>query len=374
MRYGSLLMVGVFVVSHGVGMPFRVTLAGEAEAERDQLNLKHRVERLERSRKPARREETVASFRPGVIVSGLFEVEIRHADDRDGIDLTLATLELGFDLQPTPWVNGHLLFLFEEDETDPPEIDEAIITLANPNASPFSLAVGRMYAPFGNFESALISDPLTLALGETRETVMQVGCVARGFHALAYLFDGNAGGGVADHSGLKLGYHRAGGDRAPGYDLGISWIGNLADTDSLREAVTDPDRLGDGVAGWSTHATLHWRHFTLVGEYLGAVASFDAADLGFNGAGARPAAWNLEVERAFEYPGGEAIFAIAWQRTREALSLELPETRWLVGFSLSLREHATLAFEYLHDEDYAPGDGGSGGNSEVFSARLALSF
>ena len=372
MKFGLLPMIGVFVVSHGIGMPSHVALAGQAEVERDTLNIQHRVERLEKSRGPAHR----ARYQPGVIVSGLFEVELHHADDRNGFDLNLATLELGFDFQPTPWVNGHLLFLFEEDETDPPEIDEAIVTLANPHASPFSLAVGRMHVPFGNFASALISDPLTLALGETRETAMQIGYVARGFHALAYLFgaDVDTGGGIADRSGAKIGYHRDGVGTAPGYDMGISWIGNLAATDSLREALSDPDGRGDRVAGWSAHATLRWRHFALLGEYLGAVASFDVADLEFNGAGARPAAWNLEIERAFEYRGRPASLAMAWQRTRAALPLELPETRWLVGLSLSLHEHATLAFEYAHDEDYARGDGGRGEQSDTFSVQLALSF
>ena len=98
------------------------------------------------------------------------------------------------------------------------------------------------------------------------------------------------------------------------------------------------------------------------------------ADLEFNGAGARPAAWNLEIERAFEYRGRPASLAMAWQRTRAALPLELPETRWLVGLSLGLHEHAALAFEYAHDEDYVRGDGGRGEQSDTFSVQLALSF
>ncbi len=374
MQYGILLTIYILLVFRGIGAPVSLTLAGEAEVERDALNIQHRVERLERSRELARHTETSIQRHLGITVSGLFEVEMRHADDQHATDLTLAALELGFDLQPTFWVNGHLLFLFEEKETEPPEIDEAIVTLANPRVLPFSLAVGRMHVPFGHFASALISDPLTLALGETRKTAMQIGYVARGFHALGYLFDAEAGGGVADRSGMKIGYHRDGSESASGYDLGVSWIGDLAATDSLRDVLGDSPRRGDVVAGWSVHATLRWRHFTLVGEYLGAVASFGAADLDFRGIGARPAAWNLEIERTFEYQGRPLSMAMAWQRTRAASALELPKTRWLVGLSLSLHEHATLAFEYSHDEAYAFGVGGSGANRNAFGVQLALSF
>jgi hypothetical protein len=312
-------------------------------------------------------------------MSGLVEVEAGYVDGPDGSesDLAVATVELGLDAQVTPWVNAHDLFLHEEDADDPIEIDEAIVTIANPEVSPFSLAAGRMYVPFGNFDSALVSDPLTLEIGETRETAVQLGWLANGFHALAYGFNGDTNDGGSDQIdgyGLSLGYSREAEGDSPGFDAGLSWISNLADSDSLQETVTDPDSLADAVAGWSAHATLHWRAFTLIGEYLSAADDFGAADLDFNGADARPSAWNLEVDYGFEIAGREAEVAVAWQGTDEALALELPEQRWLAALSLDIHDQTTLAIEYAHDQDYGVSDGGSGEDSDTVTLQLAVEF
>ncbi len=361
--------------------------AGAAETDdevtrmkREILNLKHKIERLEKSRGTEKSPEAEGGrWFEQVALSGLVEVEASYVDGPDGSesDLVVATVELGLEAQVTPWINAHVLILFEEDETDPPEIDEAIITLANPEASPFSLAAGRMYVPFGNFDSALVSDPLTLEIGETRETAVQAGYIANGFHALAYGFNGDTNDGGSDHIdgyGLALGYSLEGEENGFGFDAGLSWISNLADSDSLQETVTDPDNLTDTVAGWSIHAAIHWQSLTFIGEYLSAAEDFDGADLAFNGTGARPSAWNLEVDYGFEIAGREAEVAVAWQETDEALALELPEKRWLAALSVGIHDQAVLALEYAHDEDYGTGDGGSGEETDTVTLQLAVEF
>ena len=350
--------------------------------KRELLNLKHKVERLEKSRRTEEipKAEDNRGVERSTELSGLVEVETGSTDSANGgaeSDLSVSTVELGLNAQVTPWVNGHVLILFEEDETDPPEIDEAIVTLANPGASPWSLAAGRMYVLFGNYDSALISDPLTLEIGETRETAVQAGWGAGNFQALAWAANGDTNDGGNEHIdlfGVGLDYGVEGGEDQLGYALGLSCISNLADSDSLQETVTDPDNLTDAVAGWSAHAALHWKTFTLIGEYLAAADDFDAADLAFNGAGARPSAWNLEVDYGFELAGREAGVAVAWQRTEEALALELPETRWLAALSVGIHDQTTLALECAHDEDYSVDDGGSGEDTDTVTLQLAVAF
>ena len=348
--------------------------------KRELLNLKHKVERLEKSRRTEKIPEAEGSrWFERVELSGLVEVEAGYTDSADGAesDLAVSTVEVGLDAQVTPWVNAHVLILYEEDETDPPEFDEAIITIANPDASPFSLAAGRMYAPFGNYDSALISDPLTLEIGETRETAVQAGWGVGNFQALAWAANGDANDGgneQIDLFGVGLDYGVEGGEEQLGYALGLSWISNLADSDSLQETVTNPDNLADAVEGWSAHAALHWQVFTLIGEYLAAADDFDAADLAFNGAGARPSAWNLEVDYGFEMAGREAEVAVAWQQTEEALALELPEKRWLAALSMGIHDQTTLALEYAHDEGYGANEGGSGEDTDTFTLQLAVAF
>jgi hypothetical protein len=92
-----------------------------------------------------------------VTVSGLIEVEAYTTDYEDladagaggdNSDIVLATAELGIDAQVNDWVNGNITFLYEEDDTDL-EVDVAIITIANADATPFYFAGGQMYVPFG---------------------------------------------------------------------------------------------------------------------------------------------------------------------------------------------------------------------------------
>lgn len=96
-------------------------------------------------------------------ISGLLEAEIGFSSDFNNVDtsdITLATVELAFDAQINERVSAHVLMLHEDDDTEPAEIDAGIIGL-DLNGG-WSLAAGRMYLPFGVFETHMVSDPLTL--------------------------------------------------------------------------------------------------------------------------------------------------------------------------------------------------------------------
>jgi len=71
------------------------------------------------------------------------------------------------------------------------KVDEGTITIGNADVTPIYLTAGRMYIPFGNFESNMISDPITLTMSETREEAFQLGVeLENGLHGSAYLFNG----------------------------------------------------------------------------------------------------------------------------------------------------------------------------------------
>jgi hypothetical protein len=55
-----------------------------------------------------------------------------------------------------------------------------------------------MYVPFGNFESQIISDPLTLEIGEAGEDALQVGVEVEGFYDSIYTFNGDVTEGGDD--------------------------------------------------------------------------------------------------------------------------------------------------------------------------------
>jgi hypothetical protein len=110
----------------------------------------------------------------GLSINGIVQIEARFNEDYDGndsSDFVADEVGVAIEAQVHKMAKAQISFLYEEGATDL-EIDEAFVTLGQSKAY---LAVGQLYVPFGNFESHLISDPLTLELGEAREKAAQVG-------------------------------------------------------------------------------------------------------------------------------------------------------------------------------------------------------
>ena len=140
-----------------------------------------------------------------ISISGAVEVEAgysRDYDDNDSSDITLATVELGIDINLMKFISGHLLFLWEEDDTEPVDIDEGYIYLGNTEFFPVYFQVGKLYVPFGSFESNMISDPLTLEMGEARESAGVLGVELNGFYSAVYAFNGDVNESGSD-DGIK---------------------------------------------------------------------------------------------------------------------------------------------------------------------------
>ncbi len=102
-------------------------------------------------------------------LSGVVEVEAEFvsSDDGDSSDLTVPTVALGIHNQLNDKLEGNVLFLYEQGENnDNIALDEATLTF-KPRAG-LDVTAGRMYVPFGKFDSHMVSDPLTLELAETQ--------------------------------------------------------------------------------------------------------------------------------------------------------------------------------------------------------------
>lgn len=116
-----------------------------------------------------------------VTLSGAIEVEAGYSSDFADVDtseISLATAELGIDAAINDWTTGHALFKWDDDELF---VDEGFITLGGTDAVPVYLTAGLLYVPFGVYETNMISDPLTLEIGETQESAVQVGVDIKGF-------------------------------------------------------------------------------------------------------------------------------------------------------------------------------------------------
>jgi hypothetical protein len=298
-------------------------------------------------------------------LSGLLEVEaglvhIEGGEEED--DLRLSTVQLGLDAEFTPWLRGHVIGLWEEDATEPMVVDEAVLSLTSPwsvgGHSP-ALHLGRQYLPFGRFDSAMISDPLTLELGETHTTAVLLTLDGAVWNAALGTFTGavDAGDNGLDSWVLAI-------EATPreGITLGASWISDLAESDA--GLVADERLYRDDVPGWSAFLALQHGDVALTAEYLAAVKRFktEQVEAGEDLTGRRPQAWNLEL---------------AWQATEqlqvagryeEALDYQADVRRYGATLSYGLCDFALLAFEYLHAN-------ASGTAAEhTFTTQLAVEF
>jgi len=287
----------------------------------------------------------------------------------DSSDLAVATAEIGIAAQVSDWVAGEITLLYEEDDT-PLEVDVATVTIASPEGGWF-LTGGQQYVPFGTYETHLVTDPLSLELGETRETAALFGLESDGFLGAVYLFNGESDkNDDIDRFGLTAGYAHEG--DAGGFAMRIGYINHIGDSDALQEAIGGD--VNDYVGGVAVDGRISSGPFTVIAEYVTATDSFDVTELGFDGIGAQPKAWNIEAGYAFELADKPMSLAIGYQGSDEALALELPETRIAAALSVEILSNTTLSFEWAHDQDYGTSDGGTGKSADTATAQLALEF
>jgi hypothetical protein len=314
-------------------------------------------------------------------LSGAVEVEANFTSDAeftpgaDSSDIALATVELGIDVEISDRVSGHVLLLWEEDDTDPIAMDEGTITLQLTDG--LSLTGGKMYVPFGNFETNLVSDPLTLELGETNESALQLGFETGGVSGSVYIFNGDVdeAADIADGKdeiaslGAKIGFMtEAGGGEL---NLGASYISNITDSDFLQE-VCSGSSVDSAVSGIGVFASWVAGQLTVIAEHISSddILSTDCGGGAFAGDVA-PTASNLEV--AYTLSNGVSL-AAGYQMTDEAHDLGLAETKVLVAAGMEVMEGATFSVEFSSSDDYDTLDGGTGESSSTLLFQLASEF
>ena len=307
-----------------------------------------------------------SNWAKNVTISGAVEVEAGYGKDyanEKTSDLNTATAELGIEATINDYTTANVVLLWEEEDGGDfdLQVDEAIITLAPESTGPFSFTFGRTTIPFGAYETNLVSDPLTTDLGETSETIAMLGFESNGLYGNAYVFNGDqdkdGSDSKIDNVGLNIGYAWESGDQA--LDASIGYVSDLGDSDGLEGGFTTYSRNVPGLALSAQYAT---GPLKVIGEYVGATRDFDDSS--------RPKAWYVEAGYAF----GDTTVAINYQKTKEALGLEFPETRIAAGISFPVMENTALSIEWAHDTDYDTADGGTDENADSITAQLAIEF
>jgi len=286
-------------------------------------------------------------------LSGLLEVEayFEGIKDRDGnsdsqSDLTLATAQLSLGVLINEMLTGDLSLLYEEDETDL-EVDEAAINL---EYNGWFGRLGQQYVPVSPFYSHMITDPMTLEIGESRETAVLGGYRTDLVEISLFLFNGDTEEeGGEDHIndwGAHLTVFPV-----SGVEVGIGYLADLADTDG--ELLDGVEEYQSQTGGMSAYVVWEFSDFGLSAEFVGAAEDFDAEDLDMdgNGSGDRPTAWNTEFAW---YPLSYLEFAVRLEGSDEYY--DMPELQYGINASWSPMENLSLGLEYLHgefDEDFS---------------------
>jgi hypothetical protein len=353
--------------------PMAALAAHPADGNPEIENLKQRIEALEAEKKTAK-PLSISSLAEKITLSGLIELEAAYNKPEGGeesSDLTLATVELGLEVQATDYLGGHIVLLWEEGEDMEAYdiLDEAVIILTKPQpvwgVTP-SFTGGKMYLPFGKFNSYMITDPLTLDLGETNQSAGMLTLEGELWTLQAGAFSGETDTS-GDHDTIDSWVAALEARPFETLSFGISLISDLAESDL--ELVADDeegeDLYSSSVMGASAWLSWQFGQFGFEAEYLTALDKFDRELLGPTDlTGRRPSAWNLELAWM---PNDR------WQvagRFEQADDFQDDVTRYGGTVSYGLFEHAVLALEYLHGDAKGP----DADPDHTVTAQLAFEF
>ena len=384
-RKGLFAFVAIFCLYILIGPPpaFSRDVSSESKAEEkgryhSVKGLAERVKRIEDDMKGG----LLGDWAKKITLSGVVEVEAGYEDfnfddpedtDTSSSEISLATVELGVDVDIVKHVKGHVLFLYEDDEDV--VVDDGFIIIDGEDVVPLYLNAGKIYMPFGNFESHFISDPLTLELGETRESAIKVGFGNQWADICFAVFNGDINEAEEDDDNIESYVIGAvltlpeGTVSGFGLTGGVSYISNIADSNGIQDVLGeefDTDEIEDYIGGFSAFVSVSYDdRFFLEAEYVGAVDEFEEEDLGLQpDEKFEPTAFNVELAYAVT---GDLEVAVRYEGTDDTMNL-LPEKQYGAAVTYSLFENTSLAFEYLHGE-FENDD-----QRDLFTCQLAIEF
>ena len=361
----TLFIVMIMLLSQFCGSAW----AEHSDTQTENANLKKRIDRLEKHDIVHPQQPfSLVNGQSSLSLKGLVEMEGSYEKiegGHDSSDLALATVELGIEASLNERVHAHMLMLWEDGE-DGVTIDEAVISLTAPRpilGNELTLHAGRLYLPFGNFNTNMISDGLTLDLAETSDSALVLEFSCDKMISKLAVFNGDTDSdGNNDHvdswvAAIELHPHSA-------LTMGASYMNDLAEGDI--ELVGDSSLYRHDVPAAGAYLNLAVGEWSFDAEVISALRHFDATT-GVGGedlSGDQPCAWTVEL---------------GWQPTRDLLLATRYEqaedfqddaVRYGLTASYALYDQVMLAVEYLHSD--AKGDEGVA--THIGTAQLALSF
>ncbi len=286
-------------------------------------------------------------------------------------EIKLRKAEIFMEAQINPWAKGLIHLLWEQDKTEPVDLDEGYILVGQTNDMPFYAMAGRIYPAIGHFETFLITDTITREAFETQASALEVG------YSLDWINFGLAAfrartHEISDGEDRKINSYFAHlGLATPEGFLGdlklsghIAYLSNL-DSFFIRDQVTD-NAVQDLVGAWSVAAKAEYGMFALMGEYLRVTDSYKAGALGYAPIGAKPEPYAFNLEAAVK-PSADWTFAVRYEGSGDLYGQQ-PERQWGLGAQWEFLKDTTLGLEYMRG-DYQNND-----TRDLVTTQLAVKF
>ena len=271
--------------------------------------------------------------------------------------LRVGSLELAGDFTLFQTLTLHGLILYEQQITDPPDLDELYVS-AQLTPS-LQTQLGRQYVPFGNYDTAMINMPLTQYLGETRAEAINLVWETDENHLAVYYF--NQSQTASPVWGWNVGINQG------SLEGNISWISNLAASGAF-----SGDRNLSGPPSAGIHVQWTEEHWVSHIEWIGALNKFETDTASWDGRGAQPQTVVAELRLRKQLFNHSADFAISWQKSWEATFLSLPQQRWMATTRWELLPSLNGAIEWMHSQAYT--DAGDPQSKQRLTAQLELTF
>lgn len=305
---------------------------------------------------------------PGVGLGVLVEVEAAYEKigGEESTDASVATFEVSLEAEPMEGVRGEAALLWEEGDSDSLDVDAAFIELGGTEAMPLAVSAGRLYLPFGAFNSFMVSDPFTLELGETRETAVALSGEWKSFTAWVGAFAGERDDAEdVENAAAALGW-----TPVEGLTLGVSALSDLGEgggyVDDLNDVLAN-EGSADKAVGVSAFLLFERGAWSLAAEYLGAAEDLEWTDAEGETTAIQPQAWHVDAAYAFNDVWSAAV---RYEGSKEFKADEMPEHQGGAAVFCQLNAFAVLGAEYLYGtfEDRAADD------RHLATVQLALEF
>lgn len=269
------------------------------------------------------------------------------------------------------------------------QLEQAYATFGNFDESPIYVQVGKSFQDFSRYEIHPITRSMTQVISETLATSGKIGFIAEGFSGGIFAFDDPLA--KVGHTSKTTNYGAALGFEMPsdaiGFDIGAAYLYNMIGVNDVAYIVNQYNGGAFGFGGYNTrvgaaavYADLNSGPFVIDARYTTALQRFNILDLPKDGLapssnGAKP--WAAGITAAYGFEGWERNqnVYLGYQASREAGGLNLPKSRWLVGYGIDLfGKNTNVAIEWDNDRAYSVSNGGTGNNTNLVTVRTGVKF